>query len=247
MIVLETPRGWTGPKGGRGGAGRGHVPGAPGAARRGAQQAPRAPAHARGLDEVLSARGAVRRAPAARARAPGPGARGRAAHGGGPAQQWRRAFEEPHPTLPATTRSTCPSPVRSRPRPRGSPAGSCATSCGSMRNTATSGSWARTRPPRTGSCPVRGHRSGLERRDQGGRRPPRPGRPDDGGPVRAFVPGLARGLPPDRAARLLVLRGIHPRRRFDGRPARQAAEDHAPDPLGQADRVLEPSPLAPGP
>ena len=34
MIVLRTPKGWTGPRGGRRPAGRGHVALAPGAARR---------------------------------------------------------------------------------------------------------------------------------------------------------------------------------------------------------------------
>ena len=39
-IVLRTPKGWTGPEGGRRRAGRGDVPRAPGAARRGARRTP---------------------------------------------------------------------------------------------------------------------------------------------------------------------------------------------------------------
>ena len=60
MIVLRTPKGWTGPARGRRQAGRGHLPRAPGAAVRGPRQ-PRAPARARGLAAVLPAGGAVRR------------------------------------------------------------------------------------------------------------------------------------------------------------------------------------------
>ena len=60
MIVLRTPKGWTGPEGGRRPAGRGHVPRAPGAAGE-ARRQPRAPRRARGVDALLPARGAVRR------------------------------------------------------------------------------------------------------------------------------------------------------------------------------------------
>ena len=56
-------------------------------------------------------------------------------------------------------------------------------------------------------------------------RPPRPGRPGDGDPERAHLPGLARGVPPDRAPRLLHdVRGVRPHRRLDVQPARQVAE-----------------------
>ena len=73
-----------------------------------------------------------------------------------------------------------------------------------------------------------GHRPHLERRDPALRRPPRPRRPGDGDPLRAHLPGLARGLPADRPARvLLLLRGVHPHRRLDVQPARQVAGDHA--------------------
>ena len=42
---------------------------------------------------------------------------------------------------------------------------------------------------------------------------------------RAYLPGLARRLSADRPARLLLLlRGLHPHRRFDVQPARQMAE-----------------------
>ena len=44
--------------------------------------------------------------------------------------------------------------------------------------------------------------------------------------VRAHLPGLAGGLPADRPARALqLLRGVHPPRRLDAQPARQVAQD----------------------
>ena len=60
MIVLRTPKGWTGPKDGRRTAGRGHVPVPPGARGRGPHE-PRAPGRARSLDAELPGRGALRR------------------------------------------------------------------------------------------------------------------------------------------------------------------------------------------
>ena len=72
------------------------------------------------------------------------------------------------------------------------------------------------------------------------RQPARAGRPGDGGAVGAPVPGLARGLPADRAARpVQLLRGVHPHRRLDVQPARQVAEDHAPHPVAAAGGVAE--------
>ena len=55
-----------------------------------------------------------------------------------------------------------------------------------------------------------------------------PRRPRDGGPLRAPLPGLARGLPAHRPARALqLLRGVHPHRRLDVQPAREVAEGDA--------------------
>ena len=98
------------------------------------------------------------------------------------------------------------------------------------------------------------------RRDQpavdGGDRPRRRSRgarrTGHGDAERASVPGLARGLPPDRAPRLLfLLRGVHPHHRFDVQPARQVAEGDAQDSVAAADRLVElPAHLArvaPGP
>ena len=127
------------------------------------------------------------------------------------------------------------------PRPRGRRAGagarvqrgdararraSCATSCAPTR--IASGSSARTRRAPTGSAPSSRSPTAMERGDPPDRRPPRSGRPRHGGPLRAPLPGLARGLPADRPPRpVQLLRGVHPHRRLDVQPARQVAEGHA--------------------
>ena len=68
----------------------------------------------------------------------------------------------------------------------------------------------------------------LARRDEAHRRGPRTRRSRDGGPLRAPLPGLARGLPADGPARpLQLLRGVHPHRRLDVQPAREVAEGDA--------------------
>ena len=47
----------------------------------------------------------------------------------------------------------------------------------------------------------------------------------------APLPGLARGLPPDRATRAVqLLRGVHPHHRLDVQPAREVAEGDGRDP-----------------
>ena len=117
----------------------------------------------------------------------------------------------------------------------------------------TSASSARTRPPRTGCTAVfevtdRVWQAETLATDEhlGS------ARPGDGGAERAPVPGLAGGLPADRAPRpVQQLRGVHPHRRLDVQPARQVAGDDAEDPLAAADRLAQlPAVLprlAPGP
>ena len=62
----------------------------------------------------------------------------------------------------------------------------------------------------------------------------------DGNAERASVPGLARRLPAHRPAWILqLLRGVHPHRRFDVQPARQVAQDLQPHPVAPADRLAE--------
>ena len=75
MIVLRTPKGWTGPKSVDGLPDRGHVALAPGAARGGAHE-PGAPRAARGWLRSYRAGGAVRRGWRARRRARGAAAEG---------------------------------------------------------------------------------------------------------------------------------------------------------------------------
>ena len=72
------------------------------------------------------------------------------------------------------------------------------------------------------------------------------------GAERAPLPGLARGLPPDRQARpLQLLRGLHPHHRLDVQPAREVAEGDARHPVAPADRLAQlpahVARLAPGP
>ena len=97
-----------------------------------------------------------------------------------------------------------------------------------------------------------GHGQGVDGRDAARRRGPRARRPGDGDALRAPVPGLAGGLPPDRPARRVqLLRGVHPHHRLDVQPARQVAEGHRGHPLAAAHRVAQLRPqlarLAPGP
>ncbi len=92
----------------------------------------------------------------------------------------------------------------------------------------------------------------LDGRDDRRRRPPRPGRPRDGGALGAPVPGMARGLPAHRPARpVQLLRGLHPHRRLDVQPAREVAQGHPRPAVAATDRVAQLpaviARLAPGP
>ena len=72
------------------------------------------------------------------------------------------------------------------------------------------------------------------------RRPPVPRRPRHRDAQRAPVRGLARGLPAHRPARdLQHLRGVRPRHRLDVQPARQVAQGHQALALAAADRLAE--------
>ncbi len=74
------------------------------------------------------------------------------------------------------------------------------------------------------------------------RRAPLPGRAGDGGAERTPLPGLAGGLHPDRTARpLLVLRGVHPHRGLDVQPARQVAGHDPTHSLAAPSAVPEPA------
>ena len=100
---------------------------------------------------------------------------------------------------------------------------------------------ARTRPPPTGCQAVfEVTERAWMARDPARRRSSVARRPGHGDPERAHLPGLARRLSADRAARpVLLLRGVHPHRQFDVQPARQVAEEFARDPVAAADLLAE--------
>ena len=251
MLILRTPKGWTGPK---------EVDGLPVEGTWRSHQVPladvreqsRAHRPARGVAAQLPAGRALRRARRARPRARAARAARRAAHEREPARERRPAPPRPRP------------PRLPRLRGRRGQAGhdvergdsrarraSCATSSSTTRR--TSASSARTRPRRTGLGDVlEVTANGVGGRDAADRRGPRAGGPRGGDALRAPVPGLARGLPAHRPARALqLLRGVHPHRRLDVQPAREVAEGDARDPVAAADRLAQlPAQLArlaPGP
>ncbi len=74
--------------------------------------------------------------------------------------------------------------------------------------------------------------------DRALRRAPRARGPGDGGSVGASLPRVAGGLPADRAAwPILLLRGLHPHRGFYGQSACQMAQGLRRVAVAQADRV----------
>ncbi len=195
-IVLRTPKGWTGPK---------VVDGLPVEGTFRAHQVPldrvrddpAAPGAARGVDAQLPPGGALRRA----RRAPPRAGRARA-HGRPPA--WARTRT---PTAAACSgRSTCRTSPTTRCRCRGRPpsctsrpassASSCATS---SRATARRAELPPLLPGRDQLEParrrVRGREPLLGPAGDARRRSRGAGRPRDGDPERALLPGLARGLP----------------------------------------------------
>ena len=65
-------------------------------------------------------------------------------------------------------------------------------------------------------------------------------RPRDGDPQRACLRGLARRVSADRAAwHFQLLRGVHPHYRFDVQPARQVAEDQPGSRMAPPNRLIE--------
>ena len=93
MIVLRSPKGWTGPEGRRRPAGRGHVPRAPGAAAGRPPNIPSTSSSSRSLDEELQGRGAIRqRTGRLRAELAELAPQGDPADGRQPAHQRRRAL-----------------------------------------------------------------------------------------------------------------------------------------------------------
>ena len=252
MIVLRSPKGWTGPKDGRRPEDRG-LSGAPTRCRSPTWRQARARQAARRLDAELPAAGTVRRRRRAAARDRGAGARGRPAHERQPARQWRAA---------AARAAICRiSPItRSRSTRPGRADGEATRGHGRLparrhakqqpRNFRLFG------PDETASNRLSAvfevTDRAWDRRDPALGRSSGARRAGHGDPERAYLPGLARRLSADRAARpVLLLRSLHPHRRFDVQPARQMAEGRARDPVAAADRLAQLSAdlacLAPGP
>ena len=251
MIVLRTPKGWTGPRIVDGlpveGTWRSHqVPLA------GVRDNPEHLAHARGVAAQLPARGALRRV--GRGSSPSSPPSRRAGE--------RRMSANPHANGGPLLRDLDLPDFRdyavevARPgvgRDRGDPrARRVPPRRDRLQPRRRFRLFGRTRPRRTGW-------GACSRRPRGPGRPsvepddePGPRRARHGGALRAPVPGLARGLPADRPPRpLQLLRGVHPHRRLDVQPARQVAEGDARHPVAAADRVAQlPAQLArlaPGP
>ena len=211
------------PQGGRRPAGGGHLPLPPGAPDRRAQQARPARA-ARGVAAELPAGRAVRRGRRARARAAGAGAEGPPAHERQRAHQRRRPAARPLaaglPRLRGRRAAAGAHAQRSHPRAGRVPPG---------HHPAEPGELPPVRPRRDdveqAGRGLRGHGPRLRRHHRPRRRGPLARGTRHGGPLRAPLPGLARGLPAHRPPRhLRLLRGVHPHRRLDVQPACEVAE-----------------------
>ena len=238
MLVLQDPKGLDRPARGGRRPDRGNVALASGAAC-GCPGESRSATPARGLAAQLQARGALRRSRSAPARA------GRAA-------TCRRSPDERQPTRERRRPATRPRPARlPRLRGRGREAGDDVQ----RGDTGARGVSARRDRPQRGELPtLRTRRDGVQppRRcllrhqphlgggDRLARRPSFAGRSRDGDPLRAPLPGLARGIPPHRPPRpLQLLRGVHPHRRLDVQPAREVAQGDEADSLAATDRLAQ--------
>ena len=85
---------------------------------------------------------------------------------------------------------------------------------------------------------VRGDTAAMGSRDDRGRRVPRARGPGDGSAERASMRGLAGGVSAHRPARVVqLLRGLHPHRRFHVQPAREVAEGHRRPALAPENRL----------
>ena len=252
MIVLRTPKGWTGPKVVDGlpveGTFRSHqVPLADLARQPGAPRAARGVAAVLPPEELFDERGALR--PELAALAPD-GERRMSANPHANGGLLLRDLELPDFRDYAVE---VPAPARERQRGHAGARRVPARRDHAPTRARTSASSAPTRRPPTACGAVfEVTDRAWEAETLDDRRSPRARRAGDGGALRAPVPGLAGGLPADRPPRpVQLLRGVHPHRRLDVQPARQVAEGHPRDPLAAADRLAElPADLArvaPGP
>ena len=233
MLILRTPKGWTGPKEIDGlpveGTWRSHqVP----IARRPRESRARPPA--RGMAALLPAGGALRRARVTRPGARRARARGRAAHEREPARERRPLLRDlvlpdfrdyaVEVEKPATTFSEATRVLGEFLRDV------------IVRNPENFRIFGpdETASNRLGDV-FEVDRPGLGGGARADRRGSRSGRAGRRGALRASLPGLARGLPADGPARALqLLRGVHPHRRLDVQPAREVAEGDARTSRGAA-------------
>ena len=240
MIVLRTPKGWTGPEGGRRPA-RSRAPGARTRCRWPSCRDD--PEHLAQLEawmrsyrpeELFDDDGALRAGDRRRWRRAGDRRMSANPHANGGAAAARPAS---CPTS-ATTPSTCRAPGARRSEAT-RVLGALPARRRSRRNP---DELPHLRPRRDRLEParrgLRGHRPGLGRRES---RPTDEHLAPDGRVMevlsRAPVPGLAGGLPAHRPPRpVQLLRGVHPHRRLDVQPARQVAEGHRRDPVAAPDR-----------
>ena len=239
MIVLRTPKGWTGPAVDRRPPGRGHLARPPGPDERGPhERGPPRRSSNRGCaryrpEELFDEDGALRAELAALAPT---GTRRMSANPVANGGELLRdldlpdfrdyAVDVPAPGCHDRRGDARPRHVAARrhgPNTRDVPA---------VRAGRDRVEPARRRP--------RGHRPHVDGRDDPGRRPPRAGRSRDGGALGAPVPGLARGLPAHRPPRpVQLLRGVHPHRRLDVQPAREVAQGHPRPAVAATDRVAQ--------
>ena len=227
MIVLRTPKGWTGPKEIDGEAVRGHVALAPGPDGRGPRRTPSTARSSRRGCAATGPRSCSTRT--ARSSRSSPSCR---------RTRYRRMSANPHANGGLLLRDLRLPDFRDYAVDVPAP-GATTAEATRVLGTFLRDVMARNRenfrvfgPDETASnrlgADPRGDRQDVGRRDDPGGRAPRARRPRHGDAVGAPVPGLAGGLPPHRPARRLrLLRGVHPHHRLDVQPAREVAEGHA--------------------
>ena len=201
----------------------------------------RACPHPRDMDEKLSAGGAVRRDRPTQGRARGAAASRDAPHERQSARQWRRALAR---SEAARLSRLCGRRAFAWRCDRGGDTGHGPVPA--RRDEAQSGieELPPVQPGREQFKPLAGrarsHEPRLGRRDLSLRRSSRRRRAGDGDAERASVPGLARRLPADRPARLLLLlRGLHPHCRFHVQPACEVAQGLRPYQVAPPDRLAQ--------
>ena len=221
MIVLRSPKGWTGPKNVDGlkteGYWRAHQVPIPDMSK---------PEHVKLLEGWMTSyrpRGIVRRRWPAEARDRGAGAFRRPADERQPARQWRLAAARARDARFHQLRGPG-HPARRRPtaRRRGSWAAFCATSSKQTLNFRLFG------PDETASNRLSAVFEATDRAWVAETLPEddhlAPDGQGHGNSERAYLRGLARRLSADRPARVVqLLRGLYPHRRLDVQPARQMA------------------------